>query len=59
MQLICARPPILLSSTSGLLALALIKVAEKSEVLIGRKSPSNVPPAFFRFLTKLSCSVRP
>ena len=36
MQLICVNPPILLSSTFGLNALALIKVAEKSVLLIGR-----------------------
>ena len=59
MQLICAEPPMLFSSTSGLYAFALISVAEKSEFAIGSMSPSNVPPSAFRLRTKFSCKVRP
>ena len=59
MQLICAVPPMLFSSTFGLYAFALISVAEKSDVAIGSMSPSNSPPAAFSFLMKLSCSVWP
>ena len=59
MQSICASPPMLFSSTFGLYAFALIRLAEKSLLLIGSMSAWYSPPAFFRFLMNPSCNVWP